>query len=494
MLKYVTSIYLLLMEEDEFMALFLDDNAKNWIKNSADFYSQLLKMQEMTEEYASVYTLLIKSRNKNYFLESLYALANVETVKLPINEQDANIKKEERFKLYSNIRAHIEKLSERFKNDFLSNSEAPLKIGFLEIVCLEMIYYPEQTQKLFQLSHEKYCQLSEVLKEKVLSEHKILQSKENAKSKSNSSTSSLSKYGAENLTAQEFSYNPLVGNEQALRKATKILLGGDSLIILGEAGVGKTTLVNGIAYNIKMGNVPDILKNKKIIMIPISGIVANTEYVGTLEKHVNDVISYAKTNKDTIFYIDEIHMIMGAGQTRDNNIDISNLLKPYISNRTLQIIGATTLSEFDQTIATNPAFRRRFSTITLNEPTDEEVFRIAKQYISIKSQELRVEWDFNDTFLKVLVNLTSSKNRKHFETINNPNITLKIIDGMFASTLYYGRDYVDKRDVIESIQDNEILATTKKEDLIHKLSSDEFYTSSDITPKSKILTIYPQKI
>ena len=292
------------------------------------------------------------------------------------------------------------------------------------------------------------------------------------------------------MTAQEFSYNPLVGSEQALRKATKILLGGDSLIILGEAGVGKTTLVNGIAYNIKMGNVPDILKSKRIIMLPISGLVADTQYVGTLEKHINDVISYAKANKDTIFYMDEIHTIMGAGQVRENNIDISNLLKPYISNRTLQIIGATTLSEFDQTIATNPAFRRRFSTMTLNEPTEEEVFRIAKQYISVRSQELQIEWDLNDAFLQVLVHLTNSKNRKYFETINNPNITLKIIDGMFASALYYGKDYVDKRDVIESIQDNEILASTKKEELINKLSSDEFYAPSNRTPKGRILTLH----
>ena len=472
------------------MAMFLDDNIKIWIKNSVSYYSQLLKIQGLSEEDAIVYTLLSKTRNKNSFLESLYALANVETIKLSINEQNAHIKKEERFKHYNNIRSHIENLLEHFKNDFLNNTEKSLNIGFIEITCLEMIYYPEQTQKLFQLSYEKYCQLTEVLKEKVLSESKNIQNKKTPSSKSDSSIQPLSKYGAENLTAQEFSYNPLVGNEQALRKATKILLGGDSLIILGEAGVGKSTLVNGIAYNIKMGNVPNILKNKRIIMIPISGLVAGTEYVGTLENHIKDVISYAKANKDTIFYMDEIHMIMGAGQVRENNIDISNLLKPYISNRTLQIIGATTLSEFDQTIATNPAFRRRFSTMTLNEPTEEEVFRIAKQYISVRSQELQIEWDLNDAFLQVLVHLTNSKNRKYFETINNPNITLKIIDGMFASALYYGKDYVDKRDVIESIQDNEILASTKKEELINKLSSDEFYAPSNRTPKGRILTLH----
>ncbi len=237
-----------------------------------------------------------------------------------------------------------------------------------------------------------------------------------------------------------------------------------------------------------MGNVPEILKSKKIIMLPIAGLVANTEYVGTLEKHINDVVSYAKVNPNTIFYMDEIHMIMGAGQSIVDNSDVSNLLKPYISNGTFQIIGATTLSEFDQTIATNPAFRRRFSTMTLNEPNETEVFRIAKQYISVKSQEVKIERNFDDEFLQVIVHLTNSKNRKYFETINNPNITLKIIAGMFASALYYGSSCVNKRDVIESIQDNEILASPKKEELIRELSLDKFYTLSDSTPKTRILT------
>lgn len=461
---------------------FLNDTVKNWLKSSIDFYLELLAKQNIKEEDAIVYTLLIKSKDQSLFLKSLYDLADVKTIDLEVTK---NSYTKEKFKYYKKIRIHIEKLVKKFNNDF-SIADGLLNLNFLEIAFLEMNYYPEQTKKLFQLNNTKYHQLVEVLKQKISKDLDDKKKKNEIFLKNSSSTSNLSEFGAENLTDQEFSYNPLVGNTQALRKATKILLGGNSLIILGEAGVGKTTLVSGLAYNIKKGNVPDILKNKNIIMLPISGILANTQYMGTLEKHINNIIDYAKNNKDTIFYIDEIHMLMGAGQTKDDNIDISNLLKPYISNKTLQIIGATTLEEFDKTIGCNPAFRRRFSTITLNEPTNEEVIKIAKQQIAIKSHEYEIDWNFDDSFLHTLVFLTSSKNRKYYETINNPNITLKIINSIFESALYYGRDYLTKQDVIESIQDDEVLSSTTKNELIAKLSNDKFYSTE--SPKSKILT------
>ncbi len=472
------------------MSVLLDDAVKSWLKNSLDFYSHLIKSKNISEEDAVVYTLLIKSESKSSFLDAVYSLANITPIDIPMGGKNPQIKKDDRFKYYNKIKNHIEQLFERFNKEFLHLDDESFSIGFAEIVCIVMIYYPEQTQRIFHLSYEKYCQLVSVFKEKVIQEYKKNNKKSNSKSSSGgSSVASLSKYGAEDLTAQEFTHNPLVGNEQALRKVTKALLGGESLIILGEAGVGKTTLVNGLAYNIKIGRVPDVLKNKRIVMIPISGLVAGTQYVGTLEEHVNEVISYARNRKDTIYFMDEIHMLMGAGQVRENNIDISNLLKPSISNGILQIIGATTIEEFDKTIGMNPAFRRRFSTLTLNEPTDEDVARIAQQFISVKSQEFNIEWSFDESFLELLIRLTSSKNRKYYETINNPNITLRIINGMFSSAVYYGRDYVDMQDAIESIEDNEVLSTPKKEELIKKLSARSFYCLPDAPQKSKILKI-----
>ncbi len=173
---------ILYYKEGVLMAVFLDDNLKNWLKNSTDYYFQVLQTKKISEENAIVYTLLVKTRDKSTFLESLYALANVKTTEQFVNEKSSNIKKNDRFRYFNKIRAHIERLTERFQNDFLHMGET-LNISFLEIACLEIIYFPEQTQKLFDLSYEKYCQLAEALKEKILSEIRSPKNKNSAKAK-----------------------------------------------------------------------------------------------------------------------------------------------------------------------------------------------------------------------------------------------------------------------------------------------------------------------
>ena len=304
------------------MLTFSNDNIKNWLKDSVNMYLKFKK--DNSEEAAIVYSLLLSSKNKNSFLDALYDLTDINFPKIDINEEKSN--SNNKFKYYKKISTHLEKLEKNFLKEFLHIDNGHLNLGYLEIVALLMIYYPEPTKKLFQLDDKKYHQLIEVLKQKILTEFKNNQLENIKKVKKNKNdVGELAEYGAYNLIAQDFSNNPLVGNEQALRKVIKVLLGGNSLIILGGAGVGKTTLVNGIAYNIK-------------IMLPVMGLTADTQYIGTLEQHINDIISYARKNKDVIYFIDEIHMIMGAGQSKEDNIDISNLLKPFIFDKTLQII------------------------------------------------------------------------------------------------------------------------------------------------------------
>lgn len=473
------------------MALLLDDNVKSILKESLNFYSQLITNNQMSQKDSIAYTLIYKMHNKNDFLKNLTEFSN-------INIEQKNIKnyklsKEQRLKCYNEMKNYIESLLYRYKNDKMKKEDSLLSPRIVELVFIFMYYHPDITKKLLQLNNEQYTQLINIIEAKILSEHKNTEI--NTKNNNNTKTNNfaLTKFGAENLTSCDYPYNPLVGNEQILRQTIKKILSGDSIIILGEAGVGKTTLVKGIAYNIKMNNVPTILKDKEIISLPVSGIVADTQYVGTLERHIKEIINYAKSHRNSIFYIDEIHTIIGAGSTFHDKTDVANLLKPYISDGTMQIIGATTTREFDNTIATDPAFRRRFRTVTLQEPTEEDVLKIAKHYISVKKEQTKIKWNYNDILLETLIDLTSSKNRNFFETINNPNISLAIIDDIFASALYYEKNYIDKNDIIEGVQDNEILATTIKEKLIQKLSLDEMYDSDIEKQQTKILSFFPYK-
>ena len=331
----------------------------------------------------------------------------------------------------------------------------------------------------FKKIFEYVCNDKNITINKLYSKNKIINSVNN--------NSKLGKYGAQDLTDKYYKYNPLVGRDNDLKKIIKKLLGNNSVIILGEAGVGKTAIVEGLAYNIKIGNVPSILKNKHIISIPISGITANTKYVGTLENHVMDIIDYAKNNKDTIFYFDEIHTILGAGSTQNNRIDISNMLKPYISNKTIQIIGTTTIDDFNKSIAFDDAFRRRFDIITLSKYTENEIFEIAKYYIKIKEDLTNVEWNIDEIILKDLVKLTDIKNYKQYEKINNPDTIIKIIDDIFANAMYNNRDYVLKNDIEDSIKENEILLSNKKKEFLNSLYTNEI----QVKKNNKILKMYP---
>ena len=482
--KYQLS-YLISWKDGEFMKIVFQSDAREFLEKNSSLADYLHTIEKMDLESSIATALIYNSRCKNLFLDNLYYLANINII-------DKNYKFDKKITKID-MYTQVNELCDLFLKEYFKNiEEGTLYIGILELIWLEINYYSDIAKKILQIDDDKYYQMNGVLSSTVISKFSNyinLQVKGKSQERKNSKFS-LRKYSAEVLTEKNYQYNPLVGNTEALRRLEKKLLSGNSAIVLGDAGVGKTTLVEGLAYQIQNNNVPSYLKYKQIISLPIGGMVADTKYVGTLEDHILEIINYAKKHKETIFFIDELHTIMGAGQTKDSNIDVSNLLKPHISNKTMQIIGATTKQEYDETIAKNPAFRRRFDTIELTEPNEEEVYNIVSHYIIIKEQETNIKWEFSNLFLKTLIHYTSSKNRNYFETINNPNITLKILDDIFASTLYYDRDYIIKQDVIESIIDNDILSSVKRDELIRILSNDAFYVKHNKSEKSKILRLY----
>jgi len=172
-------------------------------------------------------------------------------------------------------------------------------------------------------------------------------------------------------------HDPIIGRESETEQLIRILLRRkkNNPCLIGEAGVGKTAVVEGLAARIAAGNVPPRLLHKRILSLDLGGLLAGTKYRGEFEERLQTVIRYCTENSDCILFIDEIHMIMGAGAA-ESAVDAANLLKPHLSTNDLQLIGATTRTEFRKSIARDAAMERRFQTVSVEEVSQETALAI----------------------------------------------------------------------------------------------------------------------
>ena len=179
--------------------------------------------------------------------------------------------------------------------------------------------------------------------------------------------------------AKEGKLDPVVGREKEIERVTQILCRRkkNNPVLLGEAGVGKTAIVEGFAQNIAFGKAPEILKDKRVIMLDLTSMVAGTKYRGEFESRIKAVMNEIMNFKNIIVFIDELHTLVGAGGA-EGAIDASNILKPALSRGEMQCIGATTLNEYRKYIEKDAALERRFQTIIVNPPTVEETIEILK--------------------------------------------------------------------------------------------------------------------
>ena len=183
-----------------------------------------------------------------------------------------------------------------------------------------------------------------------------------------------------NALASEGKIDPLIGRDFELERMMQILLRRkkNNPILIGEAGVGKTAIVEGLALRISQGLVPDKLKNAKIFSLDLTGLLSGTKYRGDFERRIKEIIEGLMQIEGAILFIDEIHTIVGAGATGEGHTDFSNLLKPALSNGNLKCIGATTFMEYKNSFEKNKALSRRFAKISVDEPSKEECFLILK--------------------------------------------------------------------------------------------------------------------
>ena len=193
--------------------------------------------------------------------------------------------------------------------------------------------------------------------------------------------SALEKYGTELVAlAKEQKIDPVIGRDDEIRNAIRILSRKtkNNPVLIGEAGVGKTAIVEGLAIRIANGDVPNSLKNHKIFSLDMGSLIAGAKYRGEFEERLKAVLSeIKKAQGEIIMFIDELHTIVGAGKT-DGAMDAGNLLKPMLARGELHCIGATTLDEYHKYIEKDPALERRFQPVMVGEPTVEVTIAILR--------------------------------------------------------------------------------------------------------------------
>ena len=194
------------------------------------------------------------------------------------------------------------------------------------------------------------------------------------------STPTLNQYGVD-LTkqAREGKLDPVIGRKEEIQRVIQILSRRtkNNPCLIGEPGVGKTAVAEGLAEKIVAGDVPEILKNKRVVSLDMASMVAGAKYRGDFEERIKKALKEVQKAGDIIIFIDEIHTIVGAGSA-EGAVDAANILKPLLARGEIQLIGATTLKEYRKYIEKDAALERRFSPVNVNEPTEEEAILILK--------------------------------------------------------------------------------------------------------------------
>ena len=179
--------------------------------------------------------------------------------------------------------------------------------------------------------------------------------------------------------AAEGKLDPVVGREKEISRLIQILSRRtkNNPCLVGEPGVGKTAIAEGLAQRILAGSVPETIKDKRLVVLDLSGMVAGSKYRGEFEERIRKVVDEVRENQGILLFIDELHMLMGAGAA-EGAADAANILKPALSRGEVQVIGATTLDEYRKNIEKDAALERRFQPVTVEEPSEEEAYEILK--------------------------------------------------------------------------------------------------------------------
>lgn len=234
-----------------------------------------------------------------------------------------------------------------------------------------------------------------------------------------------------------------------------ILTPKKSALLLGKAGVGKTSILEGLAYRIQKGDVPKAMKNYTIYSTSGAALNSNCMYRGMMEKRVLDLFNALKNESNVILFIDEIHTLIGGGTTdRSESMDMANIIKPFITSENINLVGATTNYEYDDYIQSDPAFSRRFSNIVVNEPSDEVLHLILMKTIYKYSSifKIKVDKEIAHDVCTALVKYTKLSYRSDDAIVCNPDISISIIEKAFGYARLYDKKSIQVDDFIKAYE------------------------------------------
>ncbi len=277
-----------------------------------------------------------------------------------------------------------------------------------------------------------------------------------------------------NLRAEQGRIDPLIGREAEIERTVQILCRRrkNNPLLVGEAGVGKTAIAEGLAKRIVDGDVPEILRHTTIYALDLGALVAGTKYRGDFEKRLKAVLAEFKKHADAVMFIDEIHTIIGAGSASGGVMDASNLLKPALGSGELKCIGSTTYQEFRGIFEKDRALTRRFQKIDIHEPTVAETFEILKglagrfeahhdvhyTHSALRAAAELAERHINDRFLpdKAIDVIDEAGARRRLKNIANKNITLHDIEDTVAKIARVPPKQVSStdKDLLRRLEDN----------------------------------------
>lgn len=260
----------------------------------------------------------------------------------------------------------------------------------------------------------------------------------------------LEMYG-ENLTANKYIVNPAVARDKELKELVMVLLTPEkSACLVGKPGIGKTAIVEGLAYRMQLGDIPNALKGYSIYKISTPSLVGSTDGENKVMKLVNEL----KNRDKIIVFIDEIHMLIGG--VNSGPMDLANMFKEGLSRGSVKLIGATTVDEYERYILRDKAFVRRFERIDISEPTQEMCVQILMRTVPKIESQTGVKLNYTDfikeNIMKFIVNMTSEYKRVYEISSRYPDIALMVLRSAFSAALFDNQNEVKFKHILEAVK------------------------------------------
>lgn len=264
----------------------------------------------------------------------------------------------------------------------------------------------------------------------------------------------LETYG-DDLTKKEYVTNPAIAREQEIKRSIVVLLTPEkSALLVGKPGIGKTAIVEGIAYLIQKGDVPNALKGYRIIRLNSTSLLGTMLVDGREVLVANQLVQELKTTEKTILFIDEIHMLIGS--KTDGPMDLANILKSGLDRGDIKVIGATTSIEYEMYILRDRAFLRRFEKIDVLEPSEEVTVKILMGTIPKMERQTGVKVKYNsyvtELLVKAIVSATSEFKRVYGIAAMYPDVALSVLSQAFSNALYENKTEATVTDFYNAIK------------------------------------------